>query len=157
LRADASNQLAKEGCDRGSVIFGHQLELRYRGQSATISIKWSDGEAHEAKFHEAHEKASGLCLPHPVELVNIRLSARAPAALHSIDIYEKNQAGAVFGEIHMPELGAKAPINQRTGLTIGERFSGPLLLTESAATSWVKPGWAVEADEWGNLLLQTES
>ena len=54
----------------------------------------------------------------------------------------------------MPELAGTVPINQRTGLTAGKRFTGPLLLTETAATTWVKPGWVVEADEWGNLLLQ---
>jgi len=29
-----------------------------------------------------------------------------------------------------------------------------MLITESAATAWVKPGWLVKPDEWGNLLLQ---
>ena len=154
LRADALNQLAKEGCEPKSVTYRHELELRYSGQSATIGIKWCDGEGHEAKFHEAHEKATGLRLPHPVELVNIRLSARAPAALKSIDIRENHMAGEGFKEIHMPELAGTVPINQRTGLTAGKRFTGPLLLTETAATTWVKPGWVVEADEWGNLLLQ---
>lgn len=157
LRADALKQLTKEGCDPKSVTYRHQLELRYRGQSATISINWADGEAHGAKFHEAHEKASGLRLPHPVELVNIRLSARAPAALKSIDIREEHQADAVFEEIHVSELAGTVSINQRMGLTTGELFSGPLILTEPAATTWVKPGWVVEADEWGNLLLHSHA
>jgi len=157
LRADALKQLTKEGCDPKSVTCRHQLELRYRGQSATISINWANGEAHGARFHEAHEKASGLRLPHPVELVNIRLSARAPAALKSIDIREEHQADAVFEEIHVPELAGTVSINQRMGLTTGELFSGPLILTEPAATTWVKPGWVVEADEWGNLLLHSHA
>ena len=153
LESDAQNQLTEEGCDPKSVTFRHQLELRYKGQSATISINWSGGGAHETLFHEAHKKASGLQLPHPVELVNLRLSARAPAALSSIDILEENREYGGGGEIHMPELGDLVPIYQRTGLPTGEPLAGPLLLTESAATSWIKPGWVVRADEWGNLLL----
>jgi len=154
LETDAQNQLTAEGCDAGSVTFKHQLELRYKGQSATISINWSRGEAHEAKFHEAHKKASGLRLLHPVELVNIRLSARAPAALKSIDIREESRGNDTGGKIHMPELDDKVVVYQRTALPPGESFEGPLLLTESAATSWIKPGWVVKADEWGNLLLR---
>ena len=153
LETDALNQLTDEGCDPSSVTFRHQLELRYKGQSATISINWSSGEAHETAFHEAHAKASGLQLPHPVELVNLRLSARAPAALDSIDIRQEHRDCGAGGEIHMPELDNMVSIYQRNRLPAGEPLAGPLLLTESAATSWIKPGWVARADEWGNLLL----
>ena len=56
--------------------------------------------------------------------------------------------------IHMPELACKVPMYQRTGLPVGVQMQGPLLLAESAATAWIKPGWVLRADEWGNLLLQ---
>jgi N-methylhydantoinase A/oxoprolinase/acetone carboxylase beta subunit len=94
-----------------------------------------------------------LQLPHPIELVNLRLSARAPAALNSIDIREENRDYGAGGKIYMPELDDLVPICQRALLPPGEPLVGPLLLTESAATSWIKPGWVVRADEWGNLLL----
>jgi N-methylhydantoinase A len=154
LEDDARGQLVNEGCDAQSVRFRHRLQLRYKGQSATISIDWSAGEAHEAKFHQAHQKASGLRLPHPVELVNLRLSARAPAVLRSIDVRHETRASESGGEALVPELGEKVPVRPRPGLTPGTPLVGPLLITESAATAWIKPGWVVEPDEWGNLLLQ---
>jgi N-methylhydantoinase A len=153
LEADARNQLTDEGCEPKSVTFRHRLELRYKGQSATIGINWSPGGAHADQFHAAHAKASGLQLPHAVELVNIRLSARAPAALTSINIREAGQGSRASELIHMPELADTVPIYHRTGLPPGETLEGPLLLTESAATAWIKPGWLVRPDEWGNLLL----
>ena len=153
LEAEARTQLTDEGCAPQSLTFRHQLELRYKGQSATISINWSSGGAHEDLFHEAHEKASGLRLPHPVELVNIRLSARAPAVLESINIREVCQSLDAVEVVNMPELADKVSIFQRTGLAAGKSLEGPLLLTESAATTWIKPGWVVTPDEWGNLLL----
>jgi len=154
LEDDARGQLANEGCDAQSVHFRRRLQLRYKGQSATIAIDWSTGEAHEAKFHQAHQKASGLRLPHPVELVNLRLSARAPAVLQSIDVRHEvceNEAGV---ETYVPELDGKVPVRPRAGLTAGVPLEGPLLITESAATAWIKPGWVVTVDEWGNLLLR---
>lgn len=157
LEADAGAQLADEGCTPDSLGFRRQLELRYKGQSATISINWSAGGDHETAFNEAHVRASGLQLPHPVELVNIRLSARAPAVLKSIDIRQESEKVTVDEMIHMPELACMVPIYHRTGLPPGESVQGPLLLTESAATAWIKPGWELRPDEWGNLHLQAKA
>jgi N-methylhydantoinase A len=153
LEADALNQLTDEGCEPQSVTFRHQLELRYTGQSASIGINWTSGGAHEAEFHDAHAKASGLRLPHPVELVNIRLSGRAPAVLESINIPEEQRGYDAGEEIHMPGLAGTVSIYKRAGVPTGQFLSGPLLLTESNATTWIKSGWVVSKDEWGNLLL----
>lgn len=153
LESDARSQLTNEGCEPQLISFKHQLELRYKGQSASIGINWHKGGAHEVLFHEAHQKASGLRLPHPVELVNIRLSARAPAVLESINIPQVREGHEAGETIHMPELGDEVVIYRRTGLVPGMPLEGPLLLTESAATTWIKPGWVVGVDEWGNLLL----
>ena len=57
LELRARDQLTAEGCEPQSVRFSHQLELRYKGQSATISIDWTGGGAHETLFHAAHNKA----------------------------------------------------------------------------------------------------
>ena len=154
LETDARTQLVEEGCDPGSLVFRHQLELRYKGQSATISINWVAGGDHESVFHDAHTRASGLSLPHPVELVNMRLSARAPAVLASIDIRPERTGQEASENIHMPELACEVPMFNRDSLSCGELKEGPLLITESGATAWVKPGWVVELDEWGNLLLR---
>ncbi len=154
LEADAGAQLTGEGCTLKSLVFRRQLELRYTGQSATININWSAGGDHETAFHDAHTRASGLRLPHPVELVNIRLSARAPAVLKSIDTLQESKKVAAGEMIHMPDLACEVQTFHRTGLPPGESVKGPLLVTESAATAWIKPGWEVRPDEWGNLHLE---
>jgi N-methylhydantoinase A len=153
LETDAGTQLINEGCEPDSVTFRRQLELRYKGQSATISINWLAGGDHEATFHKAHKKASGLRLPHPVELVNLRLSARAPAALKSIDIRQQETDSGEIEMIHMAELSNKVPSCNRLKLKSGESLQGPCILIESVATTWIKPAWSVKSDEWGNLLL----
>jgi len=150
LEAEATAQLSAEGYAVQDIRFKYQLELRYRGQSATIPVNWRSGDAHAEAFHVAHEKASGLRLSHTVELVNIRLGARAPAVLKSVDIKPKYDGSLRDNMIYMPELDAEVPIYHRGALTM----EGPMLLTESAATAWVQPGWMVEADQWGNVFLQ---
>ncbi len=153
LEEDARKQLVNEGCAGPGVCFRHRLELRYKGQSATIGIDWCAGEAHEVKFHQAHQKASGLRLPHPVELVNIRLSARAPAVLKSIDVRPELPGCAAIQTMYMPELACEIPLRQRGGLKPGESLPGPCVVAEPVSTIWIKTGWLASADEWGNLHL----
>jgi len=157
LETEATSQLVDEGCKLESITFRRQLELRYKGQSATISINWTDGGAHEKKFHEAHAKASGLQLPHPLELVNVRLGARAPAVLQSIDVRPEHKAANTGEMIHMPELAYEVPMFRRDGLASGDSMEGPILITESAATAWIKPGWVIRPDEWGNLFVRANA
>ena len=154
LESETRAQLVNEGCDPGSVTYRHQLELRYKGQSATIGIDWLTGQDHEFIFHEAHARASGLRLPHPVELVNIRLSARAPAALKSIDIRQESKDFTIEETIQMAELGCEVPLFHQGDLQNGVSLQGPCVLTESVSTTWIKPGWTVKPDKWGNLLLR---
>jgi N-methylhydantoinase A len=139
------------------VTFRHQLELRYVGQSATIAIGWRAGAAHEETFHAAHLTASGLKLEHPVELVNIRLSARAPAVLESIDIPDPQADAEGIEMIRLPGVDVEVPLRSRRSLARGEAFQGPCVLTEPVATSWIKPGWVVSPDEWGNLFLNRQA
>ncbi len=153
LEAEARAQLGSEGCSSGSILFKRQLELRYQGQSATINIDGSAASGYAEAFHEAHVRASGLRLQQPVELVNLRLSARAPAPLSSPGVeYHVSQAG-VGEQVFMPELGCEVRCLERNSLVAGRLLDGPLILVEAAATAWIKPGWLVTTDVWGNLLL----
>ena len=153
LEAEAANQLIDEGCDQNSIVFKHRLELRYLGQSATISIDWVAGGELEGDFHRAHAKASGLQLPHPIELVNIRLSARAPAALTSIELPREQRVEALEKTVYMPELGFEVKLRDRQSLVTGEEIRGPCVLVEADATVWIKPAWLACADKLGNLML----
>ena len=156
LEAEAIIQLVNEGCIEQNLTFRKQLELRYVGQSATISIDWVIGVDHESAFHLAHLKVSGLQLPQPVELVNIRISARAPAILKSVNIRQDYEGTTTGDVVHMDALAIDVPLCERKGLPEGEPRRGPLLVTESAATAWIKPGWTVTADQWGNLFLRAD-
>ena len=42
---------------------------------------------------------------------------------------------------------------RRSDLAEGESLSGPVIITEYSATTYVAPGWSVNRDEWGNLVL----
>jgi N-methylhydantoinase A len=157
LENDAAVQLCAEGVAAGAIRFRRRLELRYQGQSATIAVEYIPGGAHAEAFHEAHQKMSSLRLPHAVELVNLRLGARAPAALPSIDVAFYGKNPNEHGQAYVADLDCEVPLLDREGLSTGEVLHGPLLVTEADATVWVKPEWVVKPDKWGNLFISRSS
>ena len=154
LEDDARQQLLGEGCEASDITFRRRLELRYKGQSATIGIGWEAGADHTDQFHQAHVKASGMRLPQAIELVNIRLSARAVAALESIESDSSEEPFADDEMVFSPELNTEVVLKSRRSLKAGDSISGPAIIVDEAATVWVHPGWVGESDEWGNLTLE---
>lgn len=154
LERDAAAQLTAEGQDAAALRFVRRMELRYHGQSAGIMIAFEPGADHAAAFHEAHQAASGHRLDHVVELVNLRLSARAPAPLAALP---KAGAAAADGSerIHMPELGREVPVLDRAAVPKGG-LVGPAVITDEVGTAWLAPGWRAAADEWGNVRFTRE-
>jgi len=54
-------------------------------------------------------------------------------------------------------LTAAGPVRARVGprdrLPAGSRLAGPLILTQEDSTTWIPPGWDMEIDPLGNLLM----
>ncbi len=153
LRALAREQLVEEGVAEDEMTFRRQLELRYRGQSATFLLDFEPGEDHTERFHEAHEAACGHRLELPVELVNLRLSARATALVRSAEAIMVTTAEPVQRQVYSADLKKLVPLLERASLAPGFTTAGPAIITEQVATSWLAPGWSLRVDKWGNLLL----
>jgi len=143
----------------GSTLLGGYLPLDVQAAEAEMAKLAADMgcgvlDAAKGVVRIANEHMARALRVISVELVNIRLGARAPAVLKSVDIKPKYDGSLRDNMIYMPELDAEVPIYHRGALKTGATMEGPMLLTESAATAWVQPGWMVEADQWGNVFLQ---
>jgi N-methylhydantoinase A len=46
------------------------------------------------------------------------------------------------------------PVYARDRLAAGQRLTGPAIVTETVATTWLAPGWRCVVDPVGNLLLE---
>ena len=154
LETEAAAQLSAEGVERESLTFSRRLELRYLGQSATMVLDFAPGRAHAEAFHEAHREASGHRLELPVELVNLRSCARSTALVNHIEPLLLQASDPGDGQVYLADLKGAVPLLQRQGLASGFHIDGPAIVTEQAATSWIGPGWAMEVDTWGNLILE---
>jgi N-methylhydantoinase A len=146
--------LVKEGFDRNQVEAEYALDLRYLGQSYTLTVPWSSLVQAENDFHEQHEARYGHRLAAPVEFVNLRVALYGPQTVIALD----RAAGSEPAEAQelLKVWGVDSPVEryERAQLAVGQVLRGPVLITEMASTTWLESGWDCTADNYGNLLLE---
>lgn len=151
LRARASEALRAEGIDGATVERRLSADLRYRGQSYTLNLPWSEARVVREAFHRRHEARYGHAMDHPVELVTLRLAVRAAGCGFALPIREVSGSPAAQA-CRMPGLG-EVPLYRRETLPAGFELTGPAVIAEQVATTWLAPGWCCRVDEYGSLVL----
>ncbi|NEX18809.1 hydantoinase/oxoprolinase family protein [Thiorhodococcus mannitoliphagus] len=152
--ADAAlAELAREGWEPEAIRIERSLDLRYRGQSHTLNLPWRSVEAAVEGFHARHQAAYGHRLELPVELVNLRVRARAPAP--ALRLPELRAAGGENPPRVLSAYGCEVPVRviSRSAVARGAGISGPAIIADDVSTTWLAPGWAGRLDRRGNLLL----
>jgi N-methylhydantoinase A len=148
--------LAAEGVDPGGITASRSLDLRYQGQSYTLTLTWEGAEATAQAFHAAHARRYGHRMEVPVELVNVRLALHGQP--HPPDLV--GQAGAETvsttpaTRVPMYGVGRQVSVWARDALVPDQTLTGPGLITETVATTYLAPGWRCLVDDYGNLLLE---
>jgi N-methylhydantoinase A len=150
LEADGRRALQREGVNPQEIQVRRSADLRYRGQSFTLDLLWQKPAQLTEAFHAAHERQYGHRLNQPVELVNLRVRVRGPEPpLPRLRPGTESESTAPPA----PEMSKGMPMYDRAGLPRGFRISGPALISEAVATTYVAPGWQAEVDAAGNLRL----
>ena len=140
--------LETEGIGESQIELTPTVDLRYLGQSYTLNISWNSVEQVADDFHRKHEQRYGHRMELPVELVNIRLSVKGDRQ------WQLKLAEEPLSDQAVPkENAAGVKYYQRHKLVRGQRISGPAVITEQVATTWLAENWQAEVDRFGNLLL----
>lgn len=151
LEQQALLELAHEGVTSDSVSMERRADLRYVGQSYSLTLDFTDVDAMEAAFHAAHEKQYGHRLSRAVEIVTLRIAARAPQPQLTLPPAATDATtpdlAAVFGYTQ------PVAIYRREQLPLDVVVDGPLIVAESTATTLVTPHWQVRRDAQGHLHL----
>ena len=134
--------------------FKREADLRYQGQSATLRLPWLGLDAAGHAFHERHRERYGYALDVPVELVNVRLTARGIDALDMpVSHMDRQEYGRPCEQTALRELGLPAPVYRRPDLGQGQEVEGPGIIVEAQATLYIAPGWKAVQQDSGSLLL----
>jgi N-methylhydantoinase A len=160
LEEEGRALLEREHVAAEDMYSARSADMRYVGQEYSVNVTIGtdlDLTDVDAAFHEAHRVRYGHSTPGaPVEFVNLRVAAigriradgvpyRAPAGAGDVSLGVRR---VVFeGEEH------ETPVLHRPRLTPGERRGGPVIVEEDSSTTAVPPGYGVEVDEIGNLLI----
>ncbi len=153
LSDEARQELEEEGVSVGDLRELRSLDLRYQGQSYTLTVPWRDSATGEL-FHAAHERRYGHRLDMPVEMVALRVDVRARPRDPGLPRIP-DSGGEISPEYHTHAYGQSQPVPvfQRESLGAGHRIDGPAVVVESVATTWIAPGWTALVDPSGTIWL----
>ncbi|WP_457667104.1 hydantoinase/oxoprolinase family protein [Thiolapillus sp.] len=154
LEEEALAIMAAEGIAPQACELGRSLDLRYLGQSCTLDIPWSGREATTEAFHRRHRQRYGHDLDLPLELVNLRLSVQGPGTAIDPACATVTQPASPFLQCRIEGESTAVACYQRDELMPGQELSGPAIIAEQVATTWLSRGWRCRVDEVGNLLLR---
>ncbi len=160
LCGKVSAQLTSEGVDNKNIEHQVSLDLRYKGQSFCLQIPYQNPNQLEQAFHQLHRQKYGHELPLPVELVTVRVQAKAQAIAEKYLEFSQlpNQANTTQTpqrQLNLAMIGTTDHY-QREYLAAGITYQGPALITEPTSTILVEKGWQFFVDNSGNILLEKQ-
>ncbi|MEX6723851.1 hydantoinase/oxoprolinase family protein [Parapedomonas caeni] len=152
--------------DQQEIIY--QVDLRYAGQSADITVAVPPAEFAEhglakasERFDQLHEQMFNFSLDKAKELVNLRVIAQGPGAnVGQIELAQGDGdvSRAAVHTTRVFDQGAwhEAIIYDRRKLLAGDRINGPAIVTELDSTTLILPGSHATVDTVGNLLIRDD-
>ncbi len=166
LETSARAELLHEGVTAEAIRCERQVDLKYGYQVSELTLPFpTEGKPADLRsslaqlFTAAHRHAFGYDRDDAIELVTLRLRAFASAgrvrftelvsgAANGSDQGKGSSRSAYFG----PTFGTQETAISRRADIVGER-AGPLIVEEPDTTVVVPPGWTVQRDTYGNLVL----
>lgn len=173
LEAKAREELTAEGMDPAQAGFTRELDLRYTGQGYELRTPL-DGlyrdrltaaalAAARERFDERHTQIHGhAAKERPVEVVSYRVRLRVPvpkyqAREEKAPASPRPLAEAVKGKrtVHLDgKTSTEATLYERDRLDVGATISGPAIVEQFDATTFIPAGWTARVDGLRNLILQ---
>ena len=147
LEARASDDVRAQGADGTTVALAREADARYRGQSFELTLP-CDGDPRgiATAFHDAHERRYGYAArAEVVELVNVRAIATATFAGPDP---ERGQPASPHGsadatrQVYLDGAYRPIPLHARADLGDARTITGPALIEQYDAVTYVAPGWS---------------
>jgi N-methylhydantoinase A len=158
LEAEARAAFTAEGF---RPILSRSADLRYHGQGFELRVDWSASAI--ARFHRLHAQSYGYADPaRSVEIVTLRVQAIARTRKPRIARAALAKPDATHAQISAHRIFEdgrfrSATLYDRSRLQPGNRISGPAVITELSATTYLPTGWTATVDALSNLILTPKS
>ena len=157
LASHGREELRQEGLAAKSLVVKNSVDMRYVGQSYTLNVPWQDLAATEQAFQDLHQTRYGYSLKVDTEIVNLRVNVLHQGEQFELpEIVGSNSVAIPCNNLpHSEVYGCEVPatVLARDRIVPGQNISGPAIVTEYSATTYVAPGWTASSDRYGNLQL----
>jgi N-methylhydantoinase A len=160
LRHKAEKDFREEGW-KGAIKYQRTVDVRYRGQGYELNVPFT-GALLKA-FHDEHQRRYGYTYTgREIELVTLRLRAAIKSSQSSVTTAHvgtpraSRPARADSERAPVFFAGRKIPtaVYARDCLQTGKKYSGPAVVTEYSATTFVPRGKRFWLDKASNLVIQ---
>jgi 5-oxoprolinase (ATP-hydrolysing) len=159
LEREATEALVENGIPESEVEARRRMvHLRFRGQDSVVSIEHRDGARLGEAFRERYRSIFGhLPEERPIEVESIRVVVSSRSKGESSGFGEVRPSEGAPASQRRAFLGGKwleVPVYERSTFSPGTRFEGPALVFEAHSATLVEPGWRLEVDGTGALVLR---
>ncbi len=135
-------------------------DVRYLGQAHELTVPYEAGNGWPAlanRFHRLHHERNGFSRPEdPIEVVAVRAVATGHPAIRMEDLPESRPTELLepeSRELFTHDGPLTATVWNRSALSPGDRISGPAIVEEPEATTYIAPGEHAEVQEIGTLEI----
>ncbi|MGI9247056.1 MAG: hydantoinase/oxoprolinase family protein, partial [Steroidobacteraceae bacterium] len=163
LVAQANDELSRQGVPDSCVEVQRSAHLRLAGSDSTIELQWTAGATLRGLFFDAHRQLYGFA-DEQAQLVIAALMAEAversppPRVAGTVPARAGDPAAAAASHgqtrLWFERAWQEVPVTDRASLQVGTTITGPALLCEDGATSWIAPGWHGQVAASGMLELR---
>ncbi len=163
LHAQAAALMAREAVEGLRQEQDAAADLAYQGQSHCIEVPWDAGAADPLAtayrdFEDAHRRINGHATGAPAKIVNLRVMHRAflpDPLVRRPGAFGDGASGKGARRVVFAEAGpVEAAVHDRARIAPDAAIVGPAVIEQADATTLVPPGWRVEAQESGALILE---
>ena len=164
LELDARRQLTAQGVGEADISLTRWMDALYVGQARDIACELLAVDRYDRAalaglteaFVATYQSTFGNLLHAPVKVSAFRVTATAPPCappLQLLDAPSTVDAPARTTTIHGGAGPMQAPVIQRDTLGAGAKVTGPALVIQPTATTYLQAGDRLTVDELGNLRI----
>jgi len=160
LELRAIDELRKEGIteiELGEISIERRADIRYVGQSFTLSVAWQGLQQTFSKFTSLHQQRYGYQLDAHTEIVNIQIMPTVSGEEFDLPTLKTSKPGKVSSNVEVYGYENNVRCYERSNLSAGQELKGPCIVKEYSATTYLGEHWCAAVDKFGNICLKRKN
>jgi N-methylhydantoinase A len=160
MQDEGHRVLCEDGFADGNISFQYSADMRYAGQSFTLSVPVSmpfeDWKALREQFSRRHVETYGYeDKLSEIEIVALRCVAFGLVEKPTIKFTNSDEEPIVgMTKAWFNNTAHETPVYRRRALPQGTEVEGPAIIEEAGGTTVLPVGWRITVDPIGNLYGQ---